>query len=61
MRLGKLLKQHRAFAGYGIRQFAAELGVSAATLSRIERGENMDGKTLAKILSWLLTENTTSK
>lgn len=54
MRIGELLKIYRAMEGFGIRDFAAELGVSAATLSRIERGENMDGKTLAKIITWLL-------
>lgn len=55
MKIGKLIKQHRAFADIGIRDFAAVLGVSAATLSRIERGENMDGKTLAQIIKWLLS------
>jgi transcriptional regulator with XRE-family HTH domain len=36
-----------------IRDVAHSVGVSAATLSRIERGENMDGVTLAKIFKWL--------
>jgi transcriptional regulator with XRE-family HTH domain len=36
------------------REAAKELGVSLSTLSRIERGEAMDGVTLAKILAWLL-------
>ncbi len=40
----------------GIREAAAELGISPATLSRIERGESMDGATLAKILHWLLSK-----
>lgn len=38
----------------GGREFARTLGVSAATLNRIERGENCDAQTLAKILLWLL-------
>lgn len=38
----------------GVREAAKEIGVSHGTLSRIERGEAMDGNTLAKILLWLL-------
>lgn len=38
-----------------MRSAAKDMGTSAATLSRIERGENCDGKTLAKIIKWLLT------
>ncbi len=53
MKVGELLRLYRAFEGFGIRAFAAELGISPATLSRIENGENMDGKTLAKIINWL--------
>lgn len=53
MKVGELLKIYRAFEGFNIRDFAKDLHVSPATLSRIERGENMDGKTLAKIINWL--------
>lgn len=35
------------------RDLAERIGISAATLSRVERGEAMDGATLAKILNWL--------
>lgn len=55
MKIGEILVQYRNIEGYNIRDFAAELEVSAATLSRIERGENMDGRTLAKIIKWLLS------
>lgn len=40
----------------GVREAAAEVGLSSATLSRIERGEAMDGQTLATVLRWLLSE-----
>lgn len=40
----------------GIREVAAEIGISHGTLSRVERGEPMQGETLAKILAWLLAE-----
>jgi transcriptional regulator with XRE-family HTH domain len=34
---------------------AADIGISHGTLSRIERGEAVDGVTLIKILFWLLS------
>lgn len=37
----------------GVREAARSIGVSAATLSRMEGGNNVDGKTLAKVLLWL--------
>lgn len=37
----------------GVRAAAAEIGVSAATLSRVERGYLPDLGTFAKICSWL--------
>lgn len=58
MKLGELLKLYRAWEDRGIRDFAAELGISPATLSRIERGEEMkemSGKSVALILKWLLS------
>jgi transcriptional regulator with XRE-family HTH domain len=42
----------------GIREVAREMGVSHGTLSRIERGEAMDGVTLAKVLGWLMSPET---
>lgn len=39
-----------------VREAAAQMELSAATFSRIERGEVMDGQTLARILLWLLSE-----
>jgi transcriptional regulator with XRE-family HTH domain len=53
MRVGELLRLYRNIENMGIRDFAAELGVSPATLSRIERGLPMTGDTLAKIIRWL--------
>jgi len=43
-------------ADRSLREVARNMGMSAATLSRVERGEVMDGKTLASILRWLLVE-----
>lgn len=54
MQLGKVIKEWRYAVRIGVRRAAKAIGISAATLSRVERGENPDGATLAKILIWLL-------
>jgi transcriptional regulator with XRE-family HTH domain len=37
----------------GIREVASEIGISAATLSRVERGKMPDLETFGKICKWL--------
>ncbi len=49
--LGPMLKEKRG--NRGIRAVAAEIGTSAATLSRVESGKQPDLDTFAKICLWL--------
>jgi len=49
--LGRLALERRA--DRGIREVAAEVGVSPATLSRVERGKMPDLETFGKICKWL--------
>jgi transcriptional regulator with XRE-family HTH domain len=56
--LGRLLVLYRASRGIGVREMAIETSLSAATLSRIERGHAMDAATLLKLWAWLLEERT---
>ena len=49
--LGRKLLEKRA--SRGIREVAAEIGVSPATLSRVERGNLPDLETFRKICKWL--------
>ena len=49
--LAQRVKEHRA--GIGIRATAKEIGVSPATLSRIENGRIPDLDTYGKICGWL--------
>jgi transcriptional regulator with XRE-family HTH domain len=51
LRIGKLLMERRG--DRGIREVAAEIGVSPATLSRVERGKLPDLITFQKICKWL--------
>lgn len=54
MRIGDLIKTYRWKYDIGLREMSKQIGISHGTLSRIERGENMDGEVLAKIICWLL-------
>lgn len=49
--LGRLVARKRG--SMGVRAAAAEVGISAATLSRIQRGGVPDFKTLTKVCAWL--------
>lgn len=54
MRLGSVLSDWRWANRIGIREAAKQLGVSHATLSRLENGNSCDAETLAKIVLWLI-------
>lgn len=54
--IGKLLSLFRRVEDIGTRELADEIGISAATLSRIERGGAMDARTMARLIRWLFTE-----
>jgi transcriptional regulator with XRE-family HTH domain len=49
--LGKLLAERRG--GMGVREFARDVGISPATLSRIENGKLPDLETFSKICLFL--------
>jgi transcriptional regulator with XRE-family HTH domain len=63
MRLGKVLKAFREatlrrYIGDpkvpSIQNIADEIGISKATLSRIERGKMCDAETMHKIHTWMM-------
>ena len=49
--IGPLMREKRGVRG--IREVAAEIGISYATLSRVENGKLPDLKTFSKICTWL--------
>ena len=58
-RISLLIKAKRREADLGVREAAADCGISAATLSRLERGINPqlpDASTLTKLAKWLGTD-----
>lgn len=58
-RLGRLLVLYRVNRNWGIREMAKVTGLSAATISRIERGHAMDATTLIALWTWLLAPEDT--
>lgn len=53
MRLGAVLRKWRL----DLRTAGKQMGISAATLLRIESGRDMDGQTFAKIFRWLMEKS----
>jgi len=51
LRLGKLVRDERG--DRGIRVAATDIGISPATLSRVERGKLPDLETFSRICTWL--------
>lgn len=56
-RLGRLLRLYRTVHDLTVRELAPQIGISIATLSRIERGHAMDVPTWLKVQHWLLAES----
>lgn len=54
-RLGEIIKAKRQEAGLGLRAAAEQSGISASTLSRLERGIGAapDAETMSKLSEWL--------
>lgn len=53
-RLGAVLRCYRLLNQLDLRTVGRQIGVSAATLMRIEAGRATDADTLLKILNWML-------
>lgn len=51
--LGELLSLYLRVNQISVKETAAQIGVSPATVSRITRGENIDQETLLKVIQWL--------
>lgn len=56
MELGRIIRKYRVTSELTLREVGKEVGISAATLMRVEEGRNPDGNTLAKILAWLFKD-----
>lgn len=52
--LGEVLRKWRIVNERDLRGVAGEIGISAATLLRIEQGKDCDAKTFMILLEWLM-------
>jgi len=52
-KLGQLLLAYRQKKDIQARDLSKEIGISASTLCRIERGKNPDVDSYLKILNWM--------
>lgn len=53
MKIGEVINNWRRIQGIGVREAGVEIGISHGTVSRIERGEQIDAATMMKLLHWL--------
>lgn len=56
MKLGIVVHKYRLLAELTLRELGKEIGISAATLMRLEQGHSPDGVTLAKVFAWLTSK-----
>ncbi len=56
-RLGEMFRLYRTVRGDSLRKIAPEIGISSATLMRIEVGQAFDAETLLKLWTWMLAED----
>lgn len=56
MRLGTVIRKWRINSELPLRDASALIGISAATLMRIESGRVVDGRTMTKLMIWLFSE-----
>ena len=56
MVLGSVIRKWRRASDIGAGEAAAMMGISTATLFRLERGAGVNGDVLAKVLRWLLVK-----
>lgn len=52
--ISECLKLYRTSRSLSIRECAKEIGISSATLSRIENGKDCDLVNFSKLLNWLM-------
>jgi transcriptional regulator with XRE-family HTH domain len=58
MKLGQVIRRYRVTGEVSLRDMGKDIGISAATLMRLEQGRDPDGATLTKVLIWLFRPTT---
>lgn len=55
MRIGEIIRGWRSSSKIGLREASAQIGISHATLSRIERGGEPSARAILAIFDWMTT------
>lgn len=55
-KVGQVMKVYRCWQCRTVREFANELGISPATLSRVENGKPMDMRTMMRFVMFLFDD-----
>jgi transcriptional regulator with XRE-family HTH domain len=53
MRIGRIIHRWRWIEGKSQTSVSKEIGVSKATMSRLEHGKQIDAESLMKVMNWL--------
>jgi hypothetical protein len=53
--LGEMLRLYRVTRRLSLRDLTPQIGISSATLCRIEAGKALDAGTMLKLWTWMLT------
>jgi len=56
MIISKMMRLHRATSDKDQKAIAADIGIPAKTLSRLESGKNIDQLATIRIMAWLFKE-----
>lgn len=56
MRISRMMRLHRATSDKDQKAIAADIGIPAKTLSRLESGKNIDQLATIRIMAWLFKE-----
>ena len=61
MLIGKLIRLYRDSERISLKEMAHTIGVDYVSLSRFERGHNVNTRSWVAIIKWILTSETTNK
>lgn len=56
MRIATMIRLYRATEGIDQKALAAEIGIGASVLSRVEKGKSPDAAGALKIMTWLFED-----
>ena len=56
MRLGQIIKKWRSMSELDLSSCSRQIGISTATLARLEKGHSPSGNTVKRILAWMMDD-----